>query len=73
MTTPHIGWYIRARREHLGYTQRDAAHRAGMQQTMLSRIEIGKQEPTRETLDRIAEALDCHIVDNGYSLIPNAE
>lgn len=49
---------IRAWREHLGLEQAEVAERAGMQRSMLSRIEAGNGGNTRKTtLERIATAM----------------
>jgi ribosome-binding protein aMBF1 (putative translation factor) len=48
-------------RERLGLTQAELAHRCGMDQGDISRIERGSTSPTARTLQRIAEALDADV------------
>src|SRR5712692_12009689 len=48
---------IRARREELGWSQRQLAERAGMTQPGIARFESGGTTPTPPLLERLAGAL----------------
>jgi HTH-type transcriptional regulator / antitoxin HipB len=48
---------IRARREELGWSQRQLAERAGMTQPGIARLEAGGTTPTLPLLERLAAAL----------------
>jgi len=48
---------IRARREELGWSQRQLAERAGMSQPGIARFEAGGTTPTLPLLERLASAL----------------
>jgi ribosome-binding protein aMBF1 (putative translation factor) len=48
---------IRARREELGWSQRQLAERAGMTQPGVARFEAGGTMPTLPLLERLASAL----------------
>lgn len=48
---------IRARREELGWSQRQLAERAGMSQPGVARFEAGGTTPTLPLLERLAAAL----------------
>jgi HTH-type transcriptional regulator/antitoxin HipB len=48
---------IRARREELGWSQRQLAERAGMTQPSIARFEAGGTTPTLPLLERLASAL----------------
>jgi HTH-type transcriptional regulator / antitoxin HipB len=48
---------IRARREELGWSQRQLAERAGMSQPGIARFEAGGTTPTLPLLERLAAAL----------------
>jgi DNA-binding XRE family transcriptional regulator len=56
-----IGERIAERREELGLTQGQVAKRAGVGQTEICRIERGKANPTRATLEKIATALEARL------------
>ncbi|MGN6795139.1 MAG: helix-turn-helix domain-containing protein [Streptosporangiaceae bacterium] len=49
---------VRARREELGWSQRQLAERAGMTQPGIARFEAGGTTPTLPLLERLAAALD---------------
>ena len=53
----HIGAVIRTKRKDRGLRQSELADLAGLKQPNLSRIEAGRVEPRRPTLERLAEAL----------------
>ena len=48
---------VRARREELGWSQRQLAERAGMTQPGIARFEAGGTTPTLPLLERLAAAL----------------
>jgi HTH-type transcriptional regulator/antitoxin HipB len=48
---------VRARREELGWSQRQLAERAGMTQPGIARFEAGGTTPTLSLLERLANAL----------------
>ena len=48
---------VRARREELGWSQRQLAERAGMTQPGVARFEAGGTTPTLPLLERLASAL----------------
>jgi HTH-type transcriptional regulator / antitoxin HipB len=52
---------VRARREELGWSQRQLAERAGMSQPGIARFEAGGTTPTLPMLDRIASALGLRL------------
>ena len=56
-----IGKQIRAARQEAGLTQTQLAARAGITQTVLSRIESGKGNPTLGLLEDVAAALDAKL------------
>ena len=45
-----------------GLTQEELADKAGMKQSVISRIENGESEPRIETVNRIAKALDRKVI-----------
>jgi transcriptional regulator with XRE-family HTH domain len=66
-TTPlaeSIGARIRTRRRATdGMSVTDLAKAAGISRQALTRVELGQQLPTIETLVALAEALDCEAAD----------
>ncbi len=52
---------IRARREHIGITQRRLGARIGVSQTAVAKSEKPNARPRRATLEKIAEALGISI------------
>ena len=67
---PTKGW-IRAIRDALGMTAKQLAHRLGVAQQAMARIEKAEStgSVTIKTMRRVAERLDCLFV---YGLVPNA-
>jgi len=53
-----LGLQFRDARRILGISQGELAERAGIRQADVSQIERGVGNPTKETLDRLAKALD---------------
>jgi predicted DNA-binding mobile mystery protein A len=60
---PHKGW-IRAIRDALGMSGRELAERMGVSQQTIPDLERSEQRDTikLETLQRVADALDCDLV-----------
>ncbi len=56
-----IGARVRAAREREGLTVSELAMRAGMKRPNVSRLEHGRHEPSLDTLERIAKALDTPV------------
>jgi transcriptional regulator with XRE-family HTH domain len=54
---------VRAAREAANLTQDDAAHAAGMQPAVYSRIERGEVDPRLSSLVKIAGGLDVTLAD----------
>jgi transcriptional regulator with XRE-family HTH domain len=54
---------LKLRREASGLTTRALAKKANISLATLWRIETGAQSPSISTLERIAEALDCRVID----------
>ena len=48
---------IKAWREHLGFTQKELAEKAGIKQPALARLEKAGSKPRQSTLKKIADAL----------------
>lgn len=53
-----LGLQFKDARKILGISQSELAERAGIRQADVSQIERGVGNPTKETLDRLAKALD---------------
>lgn len=54
----NVGERIRKYRTERGMTQKELAEKCGMFDSAIRRYEIGKQNPKKETLERIAAALE---------------
>jgi predicted DNA-binding mobile mystery protein A len=69
LARPPLGW-LRAVRDALGMTSYQLAHRLGVNQSTVARLEQGEVRDTASlaTLRQAAEALDCRLV---YALVPN--
>jgi len=52
-----VGEAIKNRREALGFTQQELADKAGIPQSHVSRLEVGKHAPTHVTIKKLAKAL----------------
>lgn len=63
-----IGKRIIERRKELNLSQEQLAERAEISQTHISKIELGKDNPSFKLLGKIAQALDCQLY---IDLIPN--
>ncbi|WP_300527791.1 helix-turn-helix domain-containing protein [Maricaulis sp.] len=53
-----FGEYLRRRREANGWTQPEAAQRAGIEQSYLSKLETGRSYPSEEVFARLAAAFE---------------
>ncbi|MBX3428434.1 MAG: helix-turn-helix transcriptional regulator [Hyphomonadaceae bacterium] len=59
MTGPmKFGEYLKNRRTELGWTQPDAAAKAQIEQSYLSKLETGKSFPSEDVYQRLVEAFD---------------
>jgi predicted DNA-binding mobile mystery protein A len=69
VSQPSIGW-VKTIRQALGMSVVQLARRLGISRTSVYKIEKREIERsiTIAQLDRVAEALDCHL---SYSLVPN--
>ena len=57
MTGPmKFGEYLKSRRTELGWTQPDAAAKAGIEQSYLSKLETGKSFPSEDVYQRLVDA-----------------
>lgn len=56
-----IGKTVREAREARGWTQTELAHRSGLKQHAISRLEAGDVVPTLSTLEKIAQAFGGHV------------
>ncbi len=54
---------LKARRAELGFTQTDLATRAQVSRSRVQSIEAMQHAVTVDTLDRLAEALDCDVAE----------
>jgi transcriptional regulator with XRE-family HTH domain len=54
---------VRAARAEAGLTQEEAAHRAGMQTAVYSRIERAEVDPHISTVSKIAQALGAPVTE----------
>lgn len=51
------------RRVQKGYTTRELSERSGISRAAINKIENGKVSPTVNTLEALAEALECDVFD----------
>ena len=54
---------LKNKREHMGFQQEDLAGLVGVSTTTICRWELGKQAPSIEKLNKLAEVLECTIQD----------
>ena len=52
---------LREYRDKRGLTQHELARKAGLSRGYLARLEIGRQDPTLSTLEKLARALGVKI------------
>lgn len=57
----NVGRLIRRRREELNWSQSQLAEAAGTAQSVVSRIESGRLNPTMDMVARLAEAMDSEL------------
>ena len=62
------GRKLRIQRVTADLRQSDLAERAGLHQTAISHLELGKRGTTQETLAALADALGCDVTE----LMPDA-
>ena len=58
-----IGTNISRLRKEKGFSQKELGLLIDMEKTYLSSIENGHQNPTTLTLKKIADAIECEVVD----------
>jgi len=58
-----VGFNIRRRRQQLGYSQTALARRAKVTQGWISRLENRVENPTLNSIKRIAAALEVEVID----------
>lgn len=66
---------IQERREEIGLSQEEVAHRAGLHRTYISDIERGARNPSLKTLARLSEALEVstsNLIRRGEHRMPAA-
>jgi len=65
----HVGQQITRYRRAAGMTQAELAHRSGIPQSHISRLECGQYAPTFNTMNRIAQALkiEAKHLDPGFN------
>jgi HTH-type transcriptional regulator / antitoxin HipB len=56
-----IARLLKERREELGLSRRELGRRVGINHSLISRMETGKQRVSLKTLQRIAAALDMRL------------
>jgi transcriptional regulator with XRE-family HTH domain len=54
---------IRRMRQDKSWSQHDLANEAGVRQALISSLEIATANPTLESLDKVAGALDVRLAD----------
>jgi len=59
----NLGSRIRYLRKSKGFTLDEVAQRCGIFKSNLSKIEKGQRNPTTDTLEKIAQALQCSVRD----------
>ena len=56
-----LGRAVRKRRRELDFSQEDLAERAGLHRNYISDIERGDRNPSLESIQKLAKALDTRI------------
>jgi len=67
-----FGEYLKQRRSELGWTQPEAAAKAGIEQSYLSKLEAGKSMPSEEVYQRLADAFAIDL-DHMVSAVASGE
>ncbi len=65
-----FGEYLKNRRTELGWTQPEAAAKAGIEQSYLSKLETGKSFPSEDVYQRLAEAFSLDTEAMAATLYP---
>lgn len=58
-----FGRAVKLRRTELGINQEELAYRSGLVRSFISGVERGGTNPSMESIQKIADALDCHVSD----------
>jgi len=58
-----FGRAIQSRRYELGFSQEEVAERAGLHRTYISDIERGSRNPSLESIEKLAIALDISMTE----------
>ena len=56
-----LGMAIKAQRASLGISQEELAHRAGLDRTYVSDLERGARNPSIESIEKLARALELSV------------
>jgi ribosome-binding protein aMBF1 (putative translation factor) len=56
-----LGIAIKTRRTSLGFSQEELAHRAGLHRTYVSDLERGARNPSIESIEKLANALQISL------------
>lgn len=56
-----VAWNLRRLRTGRLISQDDLAHVAGVERAYVGHVERGTKNPTVDTLDKLATALECHL------------
>lgn len=56
---PRQPWYLKEWRQHRGWTQDELADKTGLSKPFISQLERGRRQYTPETLELLADALNC--------------
>ena len=68
-----LGDELRFRRSELGISQEELAHRACVNRTYVAKLELAKNQPTLQTLYKLAFALEVDLSQFVRSLLDRAE
>ena len=58
-----FGNRVRQRRQALGISQEELAHRSGINRTYIGSLETGARNPSLDNIARLAIGLDCDAAD----------
>ena len=56
-----LGMAIKAQRASLGISQEELAHRAGLHRTYVSDLERGARNPSIDSIEKVARALELSV------------
>jgi transcriptional regulator with XRE-family HTH domain len=65
-----LGMAIKTQRVSLGISQEELAHRAGLDRTYISDLERGSRNPSIESVEKIACALDISVANLFEAALP---